>query len=275
MKLLPHSAYLSHHSYGSFQPSHSSSLLFLPPDPTHHRCHSTVHLKWYPSLHAGIIFPSPLEKTSARISTWKEHRQEKNIKNIPLDIHNIYIARISCYPSDFTPSFHLHLNFCDNNIIIGVFNAQSPVWYFQTKCTLAQTRESLITESLTNSKLLLHNFDSPTRVPCRRDPTYPDFMIASFHLALDSDWHTLTTLNSDHLQIIVQLGSSFKMNFEEPTHRTFMHYPKRSRLGLVHSWSGGIVRSTGVTFLLQHGWAREPQDPKLLRQTPHPPRSHH
>ena len=62
---------------------------------------------------------------------------------------------------------------------------------------------NLITESLTNSELLLLNFDSPTRLPSRRNPACPDLTIASSHIPLESEWLTLTTLNSDHLPIIV------------------------------------------------------------------------
>ena len=126
------------------------------------------------------------------------------INNIAVNIHNIYIPPISCCPSDFKPNFHLIFNFHDNNIIMGDFNAHNRDWYSQTPCTLADARGTLIRESLTNSDLLLLNLDSPTTcLPSHGDPTSPDLTIASSQIALDSEWCTLTTLNSGHLPIIV------------------------------------------------------------------------
>ena len=69
------------------------------------------------------------------------------------------------------------------------------------------------------------NMDAPTRVPSGAGrPTSPDLSIASLHIALDSEWSTLTTLNSDHLPILIQLGGAFLTTFPEPPHRTFMNF---------------------------------------------------
>ena len=138
------------------------------------------------------------------------------------NIHNISISPIpSCTP-DFTPNFHLLFNFRDN-IIMEDFNARNPAWYSQTTITLAEKRGTLITESLQNFDLVFSNLnlDSPTRDPTRGDPTSPDITIASSHIVLDSEWRTLTTLSSDHLPIIVQLGSSFQINLPKVPVRFF------------------------------------------------------
>ena len=109
------------------------------------------------------------------------------INNVPDKIHNIYISTISSCPPNLTPNFHLLYNFRDNNIIMGDFNVHSPACYFQSSCTLAEARGTVIAESLTNSNLLLLNLDSPTGVPSREDRTSPDITIASSHTALDSE----------------------------------------------------------------------------------------
>ena len=84
-----------------------------------------------------------------------------------------------------------------------------------------KARGTLITESLTNTYLLLLNPDSLTRVPSRRDPTSTDLTIASSHIALNSKWCTLMTLSSIYILIIVKLGSSSQMNLPKPPDRTF------------------------------------------------------
>ena len=89
--------------------------------------------------------------------------------------------------------------------MMGDFNAHIPAWYSQTTYALAGAWGILITEFLTTSDLLLLNLDSPNHLTSRRNPTFPEPIIASYHIALDSEWCTLTTLNSDHLEIIAQL----------------------------------------------------------------------
>ena len=91
---------------------------------------------------------------------------------------------------------------------MGDFNAHSVSWYSQTTRALAEARGTRITESLTISNLLLLNLDSATSI------------------LLHWERRILTTLNSDHLPIIVQLRSSFQINLPEPHHRTFTNLKK-------------------------------------------------
>ena len=92
------------------------------------------------------------------------------------------------------------------------FLAHSSAWYSQTTYTLAEARGILISELLTNSNLLFLNLNSPTHLLSRGDLAFPDLTITSSYIGLDSEWRTLTTLNSDHFPIILQLGSYFQMN---------------------------------------------------------------
>ena len=43
---------------------------------------------------------------------------------------------------------------------------------------------------------------------------------------MSSEWSTLTTLNSDHLPILILLGSTYSTGFPEPPHRTFTNLKK-------------------------------------------------
>ena len=45
----------------------------------------------------------------------------------------------------------------------------------------------------------------------------------------NSEWHTLTTLNSNYLPIIVKLVSSFQMKYPQPPHRTIISLKKVER----------------------------------------------
>ena len=77
------------------------------------------------------------------------------------------------------------------------FNTHSPAWYSRTTGYQAAARSILIAHSLTNPDLTIVNL---------RNPAYPDLTIASTRIVIDSEWLTLTTLNSDHLPILDQLG---------------------------------------------------------------------
>ena len=48
-------------------------------------------------------------------------------------------------------------------------------------------------------------------LPSHKNLTSPDLTIA-----LDAEWRTPTTLSSDLLPILVQLGSAYQMNLQEP-----------------------------------------------------------
>ena len=148
------------------------------------------------------------------------------INGVPIKIFNIYIPPTSSCPSDYSPDLQHLFQTQGDSIILGDFNAHHPAWYSQTSDWRAASRGDLIYTALCDSDLTLLNTDSPTRLPTNGNPSSPDLTIATPHIAIDSEWRTITTLNSDHLPIIVQLGSSFSMEFPEPAHRTFINFKK-------------------------------------------------
>ena len=64
-------------------------------------------------------------------------------------------------------------------------------------------------EALEGSTLMVLNQDSPTRMPSNGPTSSPDLTITNSHMGLDTEWQPLTTLNSDHLPILVDLDGWF------------------------------------------------------------------
>ena len=70
------------------------------------------------------------------------------------------------------------------------------------------------------------NANTPTRVPTNGPSTSPDITIASAHLATGARWDPMTTLNSDHLPIIVGLNGWFSSPPSKSGPRCFTNYRK-------------------------------------------------
>ena len=62
---------------------------------------------------------------------------------------------------------------------------------------------------------------STNRFPSHGNHFSPDLTISSPHIRHIYNFDLLTTHNSDHLSILVELGRSFEINFPEPPHQTF------------------------------------------------------
>jgi len=105
------------------------------------------------------------------------------------------------YSLDFNTIFQLQYD----SILVGDFNAHHTSWYSSTSCRRAAERGDRITDALSSSPLFLLNEDSPTRLPKAGLPTSPDLSFCSSHLATSLSWHTMTTLKSDHIPIIISL----------------------------------------------------------------------
>ena len=209
----------------------SSSSPPLPPFPNH-----TIIRRDRPGssrggglitlVHHSIPYTVPTTDLFPHDSTAEHLSITATINSIPIHIHNIYIPPTSSCPSTYTPSFTRLFQTQDDTLILGDFNAHHPAWYSQTSDTRAAGRGEIIHDTLTDSDLVLLNTDSPTRLPSDSNPTSPDLSISTPHIAIDSEWSTLTTLNSDHLPIFIQLGRAFSMTFPEPPRRTFTNFRK-------------------------------------------------
>ena len=60
-------------------------------------------------------------------------------------------------------------------------------------------------DSINGSDYGILNWDSPTRVPPKAEPSLPDASLTSTSLITSCSWQTLSTLGSDHLPILIRL----------------------------------------------------------------------
>ena len=126
-----------------------------------------------------------------------------------LIIRNIYIPPPTSCPSGYLPDFGALFSSTEDILIMGDFNAHDDLWYSSTTDTVATDRGAKIVEALETSTLMVLNQDSPTRMSSNGPMTSPDLTITNSHMGLDSNWQPLTTLNSDHLPILVDLDGWF------------------------------------------------------------------
>jgi hypothetical protein len=75
----------------------------------------------------------------------------------------------------------------------------------RTGSPLSDVRGDALADSVNGSGLFVLNNDSPTRLPkaANQCPSSPDVTLVPAHLASALSWATHTTLNSDHLPIVV------------------------------------------------------------------------
>ena len=165
------------------------------------------HSIQYTHIDTSSLFP---------LDTTTEHLAITAIINhTPLRIFNIYIPPSSSCPPNFSPSLEDLLTPQDDTIILGDLNAHSPAWYSQTADARAAARGEEILNALIPADLVILNTDTPTRLPSHGNPTSPDLSISTPDIATDLEWTTLTTLNSDHLPILLYLGGCFSSESPE------------------------------------------------------------
>ena len=87
---------------------------------------------------------------------------------------------------------------------MGDFNAHHDSWY----STLRNPRGDSISDLIDNSLFTTLNTDTPTRLPSNGSPSSPDLSLTPAHLFPSFSWSTSTTLNSDHLPILLSILDS-------------------------------------------------------------------
>ena len=70
------------------------------------------------------------------------------------------------------------------------------------------------------------NWDIPTRVPPKAEPSSPDISLVSSSLITSCSWQTLSTLSSDHLQILIRL--QMKKTTTPDIRRTYVNLKKEN-----------------------------------------------
>ena len=100
-----------------------------------------------------------------------------------------------------------------HHIILGDFNARSPMWDVNCKITTS----SRFVENIINSKFLLLNTGEVTRVPdiINHRPSALDLSLVSPSLATSCLWNLLDdSLGSDHIPICLEINRDF-VNYEK------------------------------------------------------------
>ena len=177
------------------------------------------HSIQYKNLPTDDLFPNDSVTEHLAITAF--------INKVPINIFNIYIPPTSSCPANFRASFDWLAQIEGDSLVLGDFNAHHVSWFSSGTGGASERGEDLF-QGMIDSDLTTLNTDTPTRVPsgAADRPTSPDISMATQHIALDSRWTTLTTLNSDHLPILIQLGGAFASTFPEPPHRTFINFRK-------------------------------------------------
>ena len=119
------------------------------------------------------------------------------------NIYNIYIPPTSSCTTGFKPNFNTLLPDGDS-LVLGDVNAHDSLWH----SSIQDSRGSDLAEEIGNSPYGVLNENSPTRVPSNGPKTSPDISLASTSLIPSTEWNTITSLGSDHLPIIIKIGTN-------------------------------------------------------------------
>ena len=176
------------------------------------------HSLAYRELSLDSLFPNDphLEHLAATIT----------IDGAELRVVNIYILPTSSCSADYQPDLLTLFSSTNDTLIMGDFNAHDAAWFSSTSDSRAAARGARIIEDCFDGEMQLLNGDSPTRVPSCGPKTSPDLTFASAHLANGASWETMTTLCSDHLPIMVDLGGWFSSPSEPFGRRSYTNYRK-------------------------------------------------
>jgi hypothetical protein len=120
-----------------------------------------------------------------------------------LDIFNVYLPPVSSCPAGHRPDFPSLLAFSNNDaLLFGDFNAHHAAWF--SPRDPVDPRGEHLAATIDATDFCTLNEDAHTRVPFSNNPSSsPDITLAPAHLLTSLTWSVHTTLNSDHLPIVV------------------------------------------------------------------------
>ena len=141
------------------------------------------------------------------------------LKNLDLLITNVYIPPASSCTNGYQASID-HLLTGDDALVLGDFTAHHRLWY----STTTDARGNKVAEEIDNFNYGCLKLYAPTRVPTNVTSSSPDISLASLSTLTASNWQTVTTLNSDHLPIIISLQTTVVCNPAQ--HLTYVNLKK-------------------------------------------------
>ena len=129
------------------------------------------------------------------------------IDQIDISIVNLYIPPATSCPSGFVPVLAplFGWDFGGDALVVGDFNAHHHAWHSPSSDDRALARGELVVSAADGGTLCLLNTEFPTRLPSSGSPSSPDLSFCSAHLFLSALWQPATSLNSDHLPILIDL----------------------------------------------------------------------
>ena len=138
-------------------------------------------------IHDSItFFKQPSSPEALSDPHLEELTIKTDIRNTKFIVSNIYIPPASSCSNEYQSSIE-HLLTTPDTLILGDFNAYHPAWYSISSYTR------------------IKRMDDPTRVLPNTEPSSPDVSLASTSLITSCSWHTMSTLSSDHLPILIRL----------------------------------------------------------------------
>ena len=131
------------------------------------------------------------------ISTTMPNRQQQHI-------HNIYIPpRSSCSAGHSASIAHLLSN-NEMSIIVGDINALLPRWNANTN---EDERGEQLADEIDAADYTILNENEATRLPTNGRSTSTDNNLTSNDIALLTDWSVSTSLDNDHLPILITINA--------------------------------------------------------------------
>ncbi|XP_069968578.1 uncharacterized protein Dyrk3 isoform X2 [Bactrocera oleae] len=120
--------------------------------------------------------------------------------DVELEIFNIYIPPVTCFPTGYHPNIDALLR-GENRLLLGDFNAHHDLWH---SCLSNDCRGMELAQQIYDSTFCAMNDEAPTRImgTCNISP---DITIASGGLINSITWRPMLTLASDHLLIIISI----------------------------------------------------------------------
>ena len=178
-------------------------------------------------IHNSVSFTrKSLSATSKNDPHLEELTTSIAMDNTALLITNVYIPPASSCNGRFSPPID-HLLTGTDSRVLGDFNAHHLLWHSGT----TDSRGYQLADSVSISSFAVLNINSPTRLPGNSDPSFPDVSLASASLITSSEWQTHTTMNSDHLPILIGLQTTVTSS---PTrHRTYINLKKADWTGYI------------------------------------------
>ena len=156
----------------------------------------------YTKLNTVRHFPRWFIHWTAGLHNYSRWCQNKHRQYLP--------SPTSCCPIGYRPSLQELLASHDKDtLIVGDFNAYNSAWFSKSGSDHAITRGTVINSLINDSNLTLMNENTTTRVTQDGSSSSPDLTIDTPHLRLGSVWNLVTTLNFDHMQIIIKPADWF------------------------------------------------------------------